>query len=158
MEVRLKDVVLTGTFLTAILGFMPFAGAQGSPSDAQENPSAAHHGGRHGSPGARVENQVSALKARIGLTDEQASKVHAILTESAQAAQADRGAGGTPDRAKFRERMRQNDEQIQALLTEEQRAKYAQFKEERRQRLQGGGQHRPGGPEGEPAPEPEGEP
>src|SRR5262245_2860002 len=102
--VRLK-VVLTSLFLTAIPGFISSAGAQGEPA-------AAPHAGPHGSPGDRVQTQVGALKARLGLSDEQATKLQAILSESAREAQADRAAGGTPDRTKARERMRRSDEQI----------------------------------------------
>ena len=146
MEVRMKSVVRAGTLLTAILGFISSAGAQGSPPPGAQGGT---QPGPHGSPADRVQTQVGALRSRIGLTDDQASKVQEILSESAREAQADRAAGGTPDPAKGRERMRRNDEKIEAVLTEEQKGKYAQFKEQRRQRVHGGG-HRREGAQGQP--------
>src|SRR5258705_6939754 len=106
MEVRMKSVVRAGTILTAIFGFISTAGAQGSPPPgAQGGAHAAPQGGPHGSPEDRVQTQVGALRSKIGLTDDQASKVQEILSESAREAQADRAAGGAPDPAKARERI-----------------------------------------------------
>lgn len=156
MAVGIKHVVRAGTLLTAILGFISSAGAQGSPSAGAGSPSAGPQGGPHGSPEDRVQTQVGALRNRIGLTDDQASRVQEILSESAREVQADRAAGGPPDPAKARERMRRNDERIQALLTEEQKTKYAEFKEQRRQRSHGGGGRRQReGAERQPAPSPQ---
>lgn len=156
MEVRMKSVVRAGTLVTAMLGFISSAGAQGSPpAGAQGGAPAGPQGRPQGSPEDRIQTQVGALRSRIGLTDDQASKVQEILTQSAREAQADRAAGGTPDPTKGRERMRRNDEKIQALLTEEQKTKYAQFKEQRRQRVRGGGQRREGAQDQPPAAPPE---
>lgn len=156
MEVRMKNLVRGGILLTAMLGFISTAGAQGSPPPgAQGGPHAGPQGGPHGSPEDRVQTQLGALRSRIGLTDDQASKVQEILSESAREAQADRAAGGAPDPAKARERMRRNDEKIEALLTEDQKTKFAQFKEQRRQRMHGGGQRREGAQGQPPAAPPE---
>src|SRR4029453_17291459 len=89
MEVRMRNVVRAGTLLTAILGFISSAGAQENRPAGPQGGTPSGPRGAHGSPEDRVQTQVGALRSRIGLTDDQASKVQEILSESAREAQAD---------------------------------------------------------------------
>jgi len=91
------------------------------------------HGGKD-----RSATMLQRLQEELALTPEQAGKVEAILAEARTQAEAERDATGGDRRAlreKRRERMRQVDDQISALLTEEQKAKHKEMKEKRRERM-----------------------
>ncbi|HEX6737078.1 MAG TPA: hypothetical protein VF310_02285 [Vicinamibacteria bacterium] len=73
-----------------------------------------------------VKERVAKMKERLDLSDEQAQKIEAILTEARSQSEA--------DRTQLRERRREVHEKIQAVLTEEQRAKAAEHRKEGRRR------------------------
>jgi Spy/CpxP family protein refolding chaperone len=86
---------------------------------------AAAEPGRRGDGGPEgVKARVAKMKENLGLSDEQAQKIEAILDEA-------RGQGRT-ERSQARQRRREVHEKIQAVLTEEQRAKAAELREGRR--------------------------
>jgi Spy/CpxP family protein refolding chaperone len=111
--------------------------------------------------GDRMQARLQKMKEALSLTDDQASQVEAILREAASQAEADRAkAGGDRDalRSIARDRHRQVHEKIQALLTEEQRAKSAQLREDFRRNHRRGvrrrGPEEPAGPEAQTSPHP----
>jgi len=81
-------------------------------------------GGRRPQGSEAVQARVEKMKEHLGLSDEQAQKIQAILTEAR--------AQGEVDRTQARQRRREVHEKIQSVLTEEQKAKAAQQREERR--------------------------
>ena len=88
-----------------------------------------------GGPGAQTPRdpkaRVERMKERLGLTDDQARRIEGILAEAM--AQGHSGGEAT------RERRRRTHEQIQAVLTEEQKARAADLRREHRR----GGRPRP---------------
>jgi Spy/CpxP family protein refolding chaperone len=74
----------------------------------------------------RAKARVEKMKERLGLSDEQAQKIEAILAEAI--------AQGETDRGQARERRQQVRDKIQAVLTDEQKAKAAEQRQELRQR------------------------
>ena|GEM_PF-700186 len=98
---------------------------------------------------AMVEQFTQRLRIELALTDAQTARVRKILTESQKQARRDR-ARYRNDRQAMRqagmERMRATDAKIEAILTDEQKAKYEevreQMREEFRQRAREG--RRPG--------------
>jgi hypothetical protein len=103
------------------------------------------HGRGRGPMGAeRIQQRVERMRADLGLSDEQARRVEQILTESAGNAGGrwtdDRGErnadGQDADRDGRREQMRQQRRQtmdrINAVLTPEQRDRWAQLREQRK--------------------------
>lgn len=88
--------------------------------------------------GDRIHSRVEKMKEALSLTEDQATQVEAILKEAATQSEADRTAAAGDRQALrklARERHKKTDEKIQALLTEDQKAKHAQIKEQRRGRL-----------------------
>ena len=87
-----------------------------------------------------AEERAASLKERLMLTDDQTTKVTAILKESEKKRETlmDESSG---DRESMREKMmslmNDTDKKIDALLTKEQRKKYEELKKERRQRMEG---------------------
>jgi Spy/CpxP family protein refolding chaperone len=71
-----------------------------------------------------VKERVAKMKQRLDLSDEQAQKIEAILTEA--------HAQGEADRTQTRQHRREVRERIQAVLTEEQKAKAAEAQKARR--------------------------
>jgi Spy/CpxP family protein refolding chaperone len=98
-------------------------------------------GGPRGGP-ERMQMRVQKMKEALSLTDDQVTQIEAIFKEAA--------AQGQADRAQARERHRKIAEKIDAVLTEEQRAKHAELREQFRKNHRGGRFR--GGPGGEPAP------
>jgi hypothetical protein len=83
---------------------------------------------------ARIEQTMSDLKAKVKITDAQATTIRAILKDNSAAMQRDREKG-TLDRQAARERMRAMDDTIKAVLTPEQLPLYDTYREERRQMM-----------------------
>ena len=81
-------------------------------------------GGRRPQGPEAVKARVEKIKEHLELSDEQAQKIEAILNEA-------RGQGEV-DRSQMRQRRREVHEKIQSVLTEEQKAKAARQREERR--------------------------
>ncbi|MEL7587720.1 MAG: hypothetical protein AAGU19_13475 [Prolixibacteraceae bacterium] len=107
-------------------------------------------------PVQRVERQTERLTEALSLNADQVTKVKAILTKNAEKRQKDfekmRASGAEPDRDKMRENMKaantQQDNEIKALLTAEQKVKYEQVIKEREERMKNwqGRQGGAGGP------------
>ncbi|MBC8010128.1 MAG: hypothetical protein H7067_08525 [Burkholderiales bacterium] len=110
----------------------------------QERP----EGGQRPEGGPRGGGGIEQMKERLGLTDEQVEKLKPILAAQREEVQAARKElGEDADRAVVREKMNAVREkyqpQIAAILTEEQKAKWAKAQERRQ-----GGPGGPGGPDG----------
>jgi Spy/CpxP family protein refolding chaperone len=75
-----------------------------------------------------VAERVQQMRERLGLSDDQARRIEHILDQAA--------AQGETDRTRLREHRQQVRGQIQAVLTEEQKAKAAELRRERRPRRQ----------------------
>lgn len=94
-------------------------------------------------PAQRVERQTERLTEALSLDAEQVTKVKAILTKNSEKRQKAfeemRASGDEPDRDKMRESMKasnlQEDKEIKALLTAEQKVKYEQVIKEREERM-----------------------
>lgn len=140
-------------FLITVLFLGVFSLAQAQRGTGQR-PSQAGGGRPQMDPAERVERQTQQLKESLSLTDEQTAKVKAIYTKygekQREAFQKAREAGEEVDREKMREQMQatrtQQDNEIKALLTAEQKTKFEAVIKERQERMrnwqQGGG---PGG-------------
>jgi hypothetical protein len=83
---------------------------------------------------ARIEQTILDLKAKVKITDAQATTIRAILKDNSAAMQRDREKG-TLDREAARARMRVMDDRIKAVLTPEQLPLYDTYREERRQMM-----------------------
>ena len=99
-------------------------------SFAQEAP--ARNKKERPSPEVRAEKMTARMKEKLALSDEQATKIKAINLEAAKKkdemkkqADADRAA----KKAKMKTVEQERDAKIQEVLTEEQKAKYAEMKE-----------------------------
>jgi periplasmic protein CpxP/Spy len=110
---------MTGKGWMGIVGAVGVSLALAAVVDAGGNPQ-----GRRGHQG--VAERVQQMKARLGLSDDQAKRIEAILNEAS--------AQGQTDRAQIREHRAKVRDQIQGVLTEEQRAKAAELRNQRRSR------------------------
>lgn len=94
---------------------------------------------QRGERGARDEMQVQRMKEKIGLTDDQAAKVKAILKRSRDEAQAEFEKSDVDREARrgaMMKRAEKNDGEIMKLLTKEQKVKYEELKKERRKEME----------------------
>lgn len=89
--------------------------------------------------GDRIQHRVERMKERLNLTDDQARQIEQIFREAHQQGQADREA--------MRERHKKIHDQIQSVLTPEQREKMEQMRKEHR----GGRRHWRGGDKDKPS-------
>ncbi len=135
------------------LGILSFAQAQ---RGSGQRPSQAGGGRPQMDPAERVERQTQRLKEVLSLTDEQTLKVKDIYKKYSEkhreAFQKARESGEEFDREKMREQMQatmaQQDNEVRALLTEEQKVKFEAFIKERAERMKNWQQgQRPGGPQ-----------
>jgi protein CpxP len=126
MKVACSLRLLGGALLSVLVAASAFAGQE--------------PGGPKG--GDRTQARLEELKTRLALTDAQVPQVEAILKEAAEEGRRDREAN-PGDRQELgkraRERMQKVDAKIEALLTDDQKAKYEELKNERRQHY--GGRH-----------------
>lgn len=101
MRANLKTLALLG-----VLGLAAAAFAQADPSQGRDS----------------VEQRINRMREGLGLSDEQAVRIEAILREVAGKREAieKRGAGRTPEGLALRREVRR---QIEAVLTPEQREK-----------------------------------
>ena len=91
----------------------------------------------------RMQRRFDEMKTNLGLSEDQATKIQAIMKENGPAMQAlrdDNSLSQEDKRAKFQELRKKTDEQIGAILTPEQKTKWEAAREERRKQRQGGGQ------------------
>jgi Spy/CpxP family protein refolding chaperone len=98
-------------------------------------------GGRGAKGPERIKARVEKMQQNLALTDGQARQIEAILTEAAAQHQGARNEGDGDREARrehMREQRRATMERIQAVLNDEQRAKFQQMQEDRK------GRHRKG--------------
>ena len=139
-----------------------FAGccALWAQSEPQSNPPAGgpgvyHHGGERG-----PEHELRELTHVLTLSSEQQTQVKTLLTERQQQmdqmrSQQSNGASGEtaqPNREKFQAIRQDTDTKINALLSDDQKTKFAAWQQQRKQRMQ----HHRGGEGQEAAPAPQG--
>jgi Spy/CpxP family protein refolding chaperone len=129
----------------ALLSIPTFVLAQDAPAGGAQGERRPGGGRGFGTPEERLKRLTEALT----LTQEQQDKVKAIYAKNEETFKAAREKGRNmteEERTKFGEAMRAQNEEIQALLTPEQKEKYKNL------RPQGGrrGEGRPGGPGGAP--------
>jgi protein CpxP len=107
--------------------------------------------GPYGHRGPNPERQVEMLTHVLALTPEQQTQVRGLLTEQGQKMEELRksaggsdasGQGAPPSREQMEAIRNDTDAKINALLTEEQKPKFAAWQQERKQRME----HREGGP------------
>lgn len=123
--------------LAAGLVLAPQAGAQ-SEQQGRTRPER----GQRMDPQQRLERRVSMMTERLQLSQQQATQIRQILSEEQTQMQALRQkAGDGADRESLRPEMqsiRQRSEQrIEAVLTEQQRATYRDFRESMRKQREG---------------------
>jgi hypothetical protein len=82
----------------------------------------------------RIEQTIADMKAKVKISDAQATVIRPILQDNMAAMQRDR-ASGQMNREAARERMLAMDEKIKAVLTTEQLPLYDKYREERRQMM-----------------------
>ena len=139
MKTSIKSIAMAAT---ALFFTTQITSAQDKPGDKPE-------GGRRGlgSP----EERLKAMTERLGLTQEQQDKIKAIYAKDADAMKALREKGRDnlteEEKAKMGAMMKANFEAIQAVLTDEQKAK-----------MKEGFGRRPGGPGGDRKPDGEKKP
>lgn len=122
MKTKIQSIVWSALLAAGLMAALP-AKAQDEGGDKKPRPER-REGGRG--------NEVARLKEALGLTDEQVEKLKPIFAEQAKEIQAIRKeAGEGADRAALREKIQAVREkykpQIDAVLTEEQKAKLAEI-------------------------------
>lgn len=94
--------------------------------------------GRGMDPEARQQQRLEKMQKELSLSEDQVQKLQAVFEESQKQAQADFEAAGQ-DRDSLRllskERRKATHEKIQALLTDEQKARHAQLVEQHKGRV-----------------------
>ena len=102
-----------------------------------------------------TDRLVRQLKERLVLTDEQATRVEALVRQRVEKRKAVRQADDPAEnRREMREQLHETDVQIEALLTAPQKAEYAAMKAERRERMMKLGEERPRSATPAPSPSP----
>jgi periplasmic protein CpxP/Spy len=99
-------------------------------------------GGRMMDPGARADM----LKQNLGLSDDQTSQVKTIFTDSQTKMEALRSNSSLSQddrRSQMMDIRKAENDKVNALLTADQKTKYAALQEQMRNRMRGGA---PGGP------------
>jgi hypothetical protein len=124
-----------GAVLAAGLALAPPAGAQ---SEQQGRPDRPGRGERM-DPAQRVERRVSMLTERLQLSQQQATQIRQILTDEGTQMRALREkAQGGADRESLRPQMQsirqRTEQQIDGVLTAQQRATYKALREEMQKR------------------------
>jgi Spy/CpxP family protein refolding chaperone len=124
-----------GAVLAAGLVLAPQAGAQ---SEQQGRPDRPGRGERM-DPAQRIERRVSMLTERLQLSQQQATQVRAILTQEQSQVKALRDkAQGSADRESMRSEMQsirqRTEQQIDGVLSAQQRVTYTQLRQEMQKR------------------------
>ena len=144
----MKQHILT-VAAAALLAIPTFSFAQDKPAGdkpAGDKPAGERPAGERGGPGRRQMDPEARLKAmteRLSLTQEQQDKIKAIWAKNAEESKALREKGRDnlteEDRKKMGELFRKQNEEVQAVLTPEQKEKYGQGFGQGRRRGEGGG-------------------
>jgi len=99
---------------SVVAGAVLALAASRTPALADQNPA----------QGDRIQHRVEMMKERLGLSDDQTRQIEQVFRDAAQQGQADREA--------MRARHQKVHDQIQSILTPEQRDKLEQMKQEHR--------------------------
>ena len=89
--------------------------------------------------GERGEAQLKRIKEKVGLTEEQTTKVKEIMQKAREEARQefeDNGGDRESMREMIMKRMEKADAEILKLLTKEQKPKYEEYKKERQKEIQ----------------------
>jgi Spy/CpxP family protein refolding chaperone len=132
-----------GAALAAALVLAPQAGAQ---SEQQGRPDRRERGERM-DPQQRLERRVGMLTERLQLSNQQATQIRQILTQEQSQMQAlwqkaEGGASRESLRPEIQAIRQRTDQQIEGVLTEQQRATYRELRESMRKER--GGRRGPG--------------
>jgi Spy/CpxP family protein refolding chaperone len=136
--------------LITVLFLSVFSLAQ-AQRNTGERPSKSDDGGhRMMDPAERIERQTQRLTEALSLNEDQVTKVKGIYTKYAEkhrkAFEEARASGEEIDRDKMHETMKasmtKQDNEIKALLTDEQKVKFEKYIEEREEKMK----NRQGGP------------
>ena len=104
-------------------------------------------------PEERAEKGTAQLTKKLNLTEDQATKVKAILLDQATASvkmrEENKGGDRAAMMAKMKAAMEENDVKINALLNDDQKKAYVAYKEERMKNRKGGGKGPAGGAGGQ---------
>lgn len=140
-------------FLITVLFLSVFSLAQAQRNTGQR-PSRSGSGQPRMNPSEWIERRTQRLAETLSLNEDQIAKVKAIYTKDAEeqrkAFEKAKAEGQEPDREKMREQMiasrTRQDNEIKALLTDEQKVKFENYIKEREERMKNwqGGQ---GGPQ-----------
>lgn len=107
-----------------------------------------------GGPQMTPEERIKGMTEKLGLSEEQQTKIKAIFAKNDEIFKAargkERGSLSEEERQKLREAMKSQGEEINAVLTDEQKAKY----KEMRGNWRGQGRGPKGGDKGAPPPPP----
>jgi periplasmic protein CpxP/Spy len=112
---------------------------------AQDDQGGGPRGGRGGRQMPSVDDQVGSIKQAVNLSDEQAGKVHDILQaqrDKAQQMMQDSSVSRDDRRAKMQALREDSNNQIRALLSDDQKKSYDSYlkqQRENRRRDNGGG-------------------
>lgn len=136
----------TGSFLalTFAAAFASAAWAQGTqtqPPAQPQDPAAQGQRGGYGqrSPEERLQAELKTLKEKLALTEDQATKIEAILkdrTKEMTAAREKAGSDREAARAASTEIRKSFDTKIDAVLTAEQKPKMEAYREEQRKQME----------------------
>jgi periplasmic protein CpxP/Spy len=118
-----------GAVLVAGLALAPEAGAQ-----SEQQGRARPERGQRMDPAQRLERRVGMLTERLQLSTQQATQIRQILTQEQTDMQALRQKGqGGASRESLRQEMetirQRTDQQVEGVLTEQQRTKYRELRE-----------------------------
>jgi hypothetical protein len=125
-----------GAALAAGLALAPEAGAQ---SEQQGRPDRGGQRGERMDPQQRLERRLTMLTERLQLSQQQATQIRQILTqEQTQMASLRQKAEGGASRESLRPEMQairqRSEQQIEGVLTDQQRTTYRELRESMRQR------------------------
>ena len=131
-------------FLSLALLFAPVALRAADPETA--SPGATAPGGHRAGAGGRMNpaDRLKNMKEKLGLSDEQTEKIKAIFHKNREKMTGLKDLKSEERRAKMREAFKSEMEEVAAILTPEQKAKWKE--EMGKHRSEGGGKPgRPGG-------------
>lgn len=153
----MKKHILT-VAAAALLSLPTFSVAQDKPAGdkpAGDKPAGDRPAGERGDRGGRgagrmnPEERIKFLTEKLSLTQEQQDKIKAIYAKSAESNKELREKGfqnlSEEERTKLRDAMRAQQEEVNAVLTPEQKEKMKELQPQRRRGGEGRGEGRPGG-------------
>ncbi len=144
---RTSHCIRLAALLFAAVGAVSGSFADTANATATPPPPPPQRGSGHPGPRLDPERRLARLTEELGLTADQQAKIRQIYAAEIEALRQSEAAAltGEARRAKFRELRREHREKIAAILTSEQRAKFATLRPK-------GPRGQPGGPADAPPP------